>query len=426
MDPMDSMDKKLKRDLSGGPLTRNGFDERLEQRIRERLDHRSAPARRSWLLRFGGWSTGAVAMIILILAVIQLGGGQPAGNTEQVIADYDQAEGNKENAGTLSYSAESPPQTALLIALRKDTAEREGEESSTYRTLLVTAGENLPEKVAEDSGILMPYRTNFWRVDVGRVDLGKIEYQVAGAYNAQTNKKTDNPVKLYSKSGAPGEIVRERIDYVGNRYIALTREIASPGAEGEHDKQQEKQETVWVMEVSQLGQARELGSLAAGTEQHAVASASPDQPLAAFLSSREDMPMGTELIHNWTLTRKPGRWIAERALMPGTAAAEPLLQEIGQELDTTIVQHNQLDIPWHDIRAVEPAAVDAYTSPAGNLAVILTDRRLLFYGMEDQTLTSVGFEEAVGPDETIIMVQWAIVPRYVEMWKEQAGSLLRE
>ncbi|CAM4469166.1 hypothetical protein [Paenibacillus tarimensis] len=426
MDPMDSMDKKLKRDLSGGPLTRNGFDERIQQRIRERLDHRAVPGRRSWLLRFGGWSAGAVAMIMLIMAVAHLGGGPPAGNREQAIADFDPAAGNKENAGTLSYSTESPPQTALLIALRKDTAGREGEMSSAYRTLLVTADDSLPKKVAEDSGILMPYRTNFWRVEVGRVDLGQGEYQVAGAYNTQTNKKLDKPLKLYSKEGNPREIVRERIDYVGNRYIALTREIAAPGVKGEHDKRQEKQETTWVMEVSQLGQARELGSLTAGTEHHAVASAGPDQPLAAFLSNEEDMPMGTELIHNWTLTRKPGRWIAEKLLMPGTAAAAPLLQEIEQELDPTIVQHNQLDIPWNDIRAVEPAAVDAYTSPAGNLAVIMTDRRLLFYGMKDQSLTNLGFEEAVGQDERIIMVQWAIVPRYVEMWKEQAGSLLTD
>ena len=81
-----------------------------------------------------------------------------------------------------------------------------------------------------------------------------------------------------------------------------------------------------------------------------------------------------------------------------------------------LVCHNKLDLPWTQVKNHVPSAVDVFTSPAKNLALVVTNNEILVYQMNQGNLEDTPLEKIpLKKDEEIIMAEWAL-GHYVENW----------
>jgi hypothetical protein len=397
-------DDELRRELAQGPLKRSGFDERLRRRIEERLDE--GPVRRPYRpFRMAGLGMGLCVMIAAVVLLIRL---HPVSSPEaQPAADSSLPNTSVGTAASMADAEEAHRRSVLLLGLRQDGSDGT---ASGYRTLLVSGGANSSDwSAAEGEGIIMPYRTDFWRLVVQESPGEDGAIRLVGAYNASRGDAGMLP-PIPAGSGSIGPL-EERILFAGNRYVALARVNA-----GEW--------TYRMMEIVDLAQSRNLKAILSGAERHVVPAVQADGRLGVTETDAPDRLGG---IAEWTLARKAGRWVAigreESAGKPMESGAR---RELPYALDSAVVAHNELALYWEDIRGVQPAAVDAVTSPARNMAAIVTDRNIVFYSMKHGALDQEMLEMQLKPGETIIMAEWATHADYVDEWMKRVRKLMEE
>ena len=82
-----------------------------------------------------------------------------------------------------------------------------------------------------------------------------------------------------------------------------------------------------------------------------------------------------------------------------------------------IVFYDNLNISWTAIKDRLPEALDAYTSPDGQLAVILTESKLYIYRIEKGSLDNNPIEKiSLNDGDQVIMAEWA-TDSYVKTWE---------
>ena len=83
-----------------------------------------------------------------------------------------------------------------------------------------------------------------------------------------------------------------------------------------------------------------------------------------------------------------------------------------------LVIYDDLKISWTYIKDKVPEAIDAFTSPLGDIAVVMTKNEIIIYGiirgeMEDMPLRRIDLKD----NETVIMAEWA-TGDYVDNWSK--------
>ena len=394
-------DDKLKRELARGPLKKSGFDDRLRRRIEERLDE--GPSRRPFRLhRLAGAGLTLCVMIAAAVLLVRL---HPMYTEEAQQAAETVAQETPADTAAVEDAEETHRRSVLLLGLRRDGADGE---PSAYRTLLVSGGTDPSDwSAAEGGGIIMPYRTDFWRLDVREYRGAGGVIRLAGAWNASRGDDMPPPSPIPEDGSA--DRVEERILFAGNRYIAIARRTS-----GEW--------THRMMDIADLAVQRNVAEIVSGADPQVYLDAKNGKLGVAETDNPEQLSFG-----EWRFTRRAGLWMAfGRELKGGVPVRYADNREMGVVFDASIVAHNRLSLNWMDIRAAQPAAVDAVTSPIRNMAAILTDRQIVFYGMKHDRLDRVMLELPLEPGETVIMAEWATHVDYVDEWIGRVGGLMEE
>ncbi|MBD2845578.1 hypothetical protein IDH44_10285 [Paenibacillus sp. IB182496] len=474
---MDPSDNEL-RELRSGPLAHHGFDERLQQRILERAEDSGPRGTRHYRLpRIAG---ACAALAVLVVALLYgLDGFTPG---EPAPLAFDQTDAPKSGQGATILEADTSGasfQSAVLVGLRADHPAEGGRTAySEYRTVLVAPDDSGElSRAAEGGGILMPYKTEFWRIEEQTAAVKDKEVQilsaapaaprgasislerrelVAATEDASAKEKavdamdaarqsaertsaaivesgsgvtrtghTDRVVRIAAstedavEADAPASvesapvIVSEKLLFAGNLNVAIEQRVADPSDPAAAES---AATYLWVKQVDQFAGSRELGADPAGEPHVAIAEVFPD--LAE--DDGRDAYYG-----NWTIARNPGRWIARRALTDAEASggAGYRLQDVLQPLPSGVVAHDKLAVAWEEIWQREPDASDAFSSPAADTVMVVTDGRLAFYLNGEGLAYEPALELELQDDETVVMAQWARM-NYVEKWREEAGRLL--
>ncbi|SHF18484.1 hypothetical protein [Caloramator proteoclasticus] len=84
---------------------------------------------------------------------------------------------------------------------------------------------------------------------------------------------------------------------------------------------------------------------------------------------------------------------------------------------SNMVMYDTLCIPMKDIKDKIPQAIDAYTSPNKDIAVIVLPKSIEFYRIKNQKLSEKIGEIKIAKEDKIIMLEWA-VGNYSEVWRD--------
>ncbi|MCS7460457.1 hypothetical protein N0M98_09925 [Paenibacillus doosanensis] len=421
---MEPIDDELKKGLASGPLTRNGFSDTLKKRIGERLDEQDNTPRK-WLPWLGGISAVLVAAAVFLSvdwhSMLEQG---PAGVLRDKNGALEAWIPPFSGTGEENVSIHS----AVLIGLRTDHPQEGGAEYSTYRTLLLAGDQGELQKVAEGDGILMPYKTDFMKIVPQSLVSSGEESRVLSASLASELSKAR---KLDPKPAGPLAL-SEKLLFAGNRYLSVAQTVRQTvqGKETRH-------EYVWVKELQDIAQNKARTPLAPASEPHVSMKTlygSSIQSRLQLLNASKQSSGGSaasapidDTGDSWTIVRKQGQWVPQLASYNNRTDGNMyryLLQDVPITLPDSVVSYDRLSTDWSEIRRIRPDAKDAFSSPNNELLGVVTDSDITVYPSEGQIARKPLMTLSLAPNESVVMLQWAVNEPFIEMWKDKGKKLL--
>lgn len=397
---MDSMNDKLRRELGEGPLARNGFNDQLRRRIMEGLDEKPSKGRRGGVLRAGMLGLFSVLVACMVLTIVHLQENQMK-SVSQDNASMEAAApamNDRLNVTIASEDMAMGRESAVLIGLRNDSQSAE-----PYRTKLLVNRLNTTSKVAEGSGILLPHKMDFWRLTQLRVDEGKQIREGFVLMNETRMGREEHEAMLEAALRGENLIPKDSITFVGNQYVSFEGHTSGGLHISMHaipSLVNNDYEGIPALLIGQNGVKRIVAEL-------------PEPYVGG-----PDLSKG--VFEHWGLQRQSGRWVAVVPNVKGEG-----LLPLPLDVDASLTAYDELTVSWNTIRALQPAANDAFMSPAGDRLFILTDRRIFAYRMNGEEVKERLYEEELIPGDQVVMIQWAL-DSYVERWEREAGEMLGE
>ncbi|NOU91747.1 hypothetical protein GC093_00640 [Paenibacillus sp. LMG 31456] len=424
---MEPTNDELLKGLADGPLTQHGFSDKLKKRIGANVEIQ-VDKQKKWMPWIGGICTSLVLAALFLTvdwqgSVSQDTAGVPGGETilREVPASTVLSNDND------IFRVHS----AMLIGLRKDHLPAgDNPEYSTYRTLLLAEDQGKLSKVAEGDGILMPYKTDFTKITPQSQVSSNEEYRMLkSSLTSDVNKSMALTLK-------PAKPLRfsEKLLFAGNRYLSISQTS--------RQKQQGKEvqsEYVWVKDLQDLSQTKPQSALAPARDPHVSLSKLYADPVQS--SWKTDNNIDTQVLdstalsarpliedgESWAIVRNQGEWVPKLASYSSSVEQgvnQYQLREVPLKLPTSVVSYDRLTVEWKDILKVHPDAKDAFSSPNDEMVGVVSDREIVVYPLEGQLIPMPLLSVSLTPDESVVMIQWAVDEPFIEAWKKKGRQLL--
>ncbi len=306
--------------------------------------------------------------------------------------------------------------TGVLLGLRAPSPEpdRQGYQGDHYRTVWLALEDQKLAPVLETNTIIFPRRRGFYQLEVIRKNEEKKEedFIIAGDI-LEEGKKNDTELSLdpFSWEGKEGYIHR-RVHYIGNDYVSIEEMVKQASMSDGRIREENRLRMIAVDSLPAM-KAVKFSDLAGLGAVGAI-----EQGKQNLLQKTGLGQAGPKDEENFGLARKMGYWIFNGRL-------NYLQNNVSVAADYSInvippghvVYYNKLNIPWPRVKNYVPSALDVFTSPHSNLALVVTNNEIIVYGMFQENLTGPPLERIVLKEgEEVIMAEWALGQYYVENW----------
>lgn len=305
-----------------------------------------------------------------------------------------------------------PLETGVLVGFcfPDSGSYKKADQAYNYRTLWIAATDKKLHPILHTQGILFPRRSGFWRMEARRTtDKGyKEDFHVACPVAAGEKKvKTVEPVEPVKEEGGIGNVIR-RICYVGNDYISIETKDADTA-----------ESTLQVLPIDSLPGIKAVKIADLSGEAGAVALKEGKRKTLEELEADGGNFIGNKgQDDSFGLERKMGHWFFKGRI---NYRKDNKIRFTDYSINVIppveLVSYDELSVPWTVVKDRVPEAVDVFTSPNRDIALVITRAELIVFGisngrLENQPLGKVGLKTG----ETVVMAEWAI-GRYVEGWE---------
>lgn len=338
-------------------------------------------------------------------------------------------------AGSLDLGVENSkesPRTGVLVGLCSPASgtTNKMEKKYQYRTFWIAATDKILHPIQQTPGIIFPRRSGFWRLEVMKStdengfsgDLLLVSPVAAGAKKTKTalSAKTDlkktekqkenerqKEAKRPKAGEALGNIIR-RIRYVGNDYVSIESTDTDNAESVLQVLPIDSLPGIKPVKITDLAGEAGLAAMKEGRNKVIKELGLDEGSIAGALG--QDDAFGLE--------RKMGHWFFKGRIN----------YQLGDRQNTAdysinvlppkeLIFFDELSVPWTAVKDQIPEAVDAFTSPNKDIALVITRAELLIYGVKDRNLESQPLGKvALKPGESVVMAEWAI-GHYVEGWE---------
>jgi hypothetical protein len=318
--------------------------------------------------------------------------------------------------------------SVLLIGLRTDIQEKSTSNAqvdnnySRYRTIMIAADPKDALHVqiaAEGNGLLVPHGQYFWQIDALTQETPN------DIYHYLTSHPASGKAVKRNYPNTPNEQLHhnEKLVYAGNNYVSI---ITSEKWMGNAPA---VSQAVWTRALEQINTADKnvkehlsLKQIFGSRAEAAIAQIQPN--ITAAQNGIKSEITGD----NWTPARENGRWIPQIAEVETTnnnAATRYELHPFPLALPDTIVSHDQLVVSWDTIMQSHPEALDAVSSPDGDMIAVITADKLYIYPYGNNQMGPLALQIDLNNNESMVMAQWASA-KYADNWLEEGKRYLKK
>lgn len=335
------------------------------------------------------------------------------------------------NSGTGFPGEPANNQTGVLLGLRAPCPDQVDNTGEQYRTLWLAWSDQKLAPALEAGAIMFPRKNGFYQLQVVRKQEGekaedfltathllKQQQEKVGKEEEKEKTEEENVRKLTLNASLPplnlpgteGWIAR-KICFVSNDYVSVEETVKEAPVRGSHTSEESRLRFFPVDGLPGM-KAVKISDLA-GPEAAAT---------MKYGEQRVRQQLGLNQTSQWDeknfgLTRKMGYWVFNGRLnYREKDACEKADYDITVIPPDDVVCYNKLQIPWTRVKNHVPSAVDVFTSPAKDLALVITDNEIVVYGMQQENLVNPPLEKIpLRIGEEVIMAEWAL-GHYVEDW----------
>ncbi|BBI33247.1 hypothetical protein [Cohnella abietis] len=387
-------DKELFEQLARSPLTKNGFDEELRRKINHYLDNPKKKSVRPWFVR---WSVLSASFLLIVVIVSGLWGWNSLSSNKRGELTLPLEQASSSSQPVIEREINPNPHSAVVIGLRKDSDQGA---LSSYRTIIIAPENNKLTFIRSGSGIYMPYKTHFWKVDTVMDSAGE-GVQTIEATRADKVKKREASIEITAPLRRT-----EKLLFAGNHYLSILQTTNSDGYGYvvDHTK-------AWVNEVTALDPSVRMNDPESLQNNHIT--------IANALGTTEVIKGSEE----WAMVRDSYKWVGKQPNSQSIVNnASELLNwpTLSVALTEQATGPDTLSITGKQVLKLDRNAIDAYTSPAEDLIAIVADRRITLYPyqLKGAEMQELSVSVPIDTNESVVMVNWAVDERYVESWKQ--------
>ncbi|MGE5613881.1 MAG: hypothetical protein ACM3XR_05695 [Bacillota bacterium] len=320
-------------------------------------------------------------------------------------------------AGIAAETSEKAPSSGLLLGVRIPEQTNDGLGDYSYGTYWISSVERSIRPVLYARNIYLPRMDGFWKMRVVK-KLGPEGVEDVLVAAKVSGIETD--VGLEALDNIPGRMEtrnRKAIIYVGNDYACIENiYYAAPDSTGKPGVEK----TLRTLPVDNLAHvdgieitdlAGENGALAMKNAISDILEKSGINGMAIVNSESAEK--------NFALFRKTGHWFFKGRLNLNQQEPLPYVDfNINLIPPSNMVAYDVLQVPWTEMKDKLPHAIDIYTSPNKDIAVVLTRSEIYVYSIHEKRLS----DEPLGKyplenGSSVIMAEWCM-GRYVAAWEK--------
>lgn len=328
----------------------------------------------------------------------------------------------RQQENSLTELVENSPQSTLLrtgvfIGLRQDIEENQGEiESHLYRTLWIASENKDLYSFLETENIFFPRRKGFWKMEINRVlDGNRIEDLLVSnnILSKEASYSLDNVTHQSLLQPSKLEVIYRKINYISNDYVSIEEKVFQQYKE----EKILQREGLHILAIDSLPNIRRINILdllgSSGLE-----AIETGRKKILEQNNENNLLLQQNLGENFGLERRFGHWFLKgRVNFHENDQLKTSDYNINLIPPSELVFYDDLSIPWTTVKDRVPAALDLYTSPNKDIALVVTKDEIMVFSIKGRNLQLEPLERIPLKDgEVVIMTEWA-TGLYVESWQ---------
>jgi hypothetical protein len=276
-----------------------------------------------------------------------------------------------------------------------------------YRTLWVAADNKKLHPILTRKDIFFPRSNGFWELEADETAANGKSENVLTAHDVAAKALEVQTLDAGTVAEQAPRNNTGVIDYIGNDYVAVENDSTG------FNKLQ-------VLPVDKISSSIGLKlSDLLGAKGVSAYNSAREQALRLLRDAGVTWIDENGPEDNFGLTRKNGHWYLQGRINYRSGGSPGKIDfPINLIPPANLIFYDTLYLSWQNIKERVPDAVDAFTSPNRDIALIKTRTKLSIYGMRTDQLDSQPLAEIKLEDgESIIMAEWA-TGSYVDSWEK--------
>jgi hypothetical protein len=334
--------------------------------------------------------------------------------------------------GTVQHTADEQTglanrtvQSGLLFGVRIPVATDDGLGDYKYGTYWISAIDCVPSPVLYAEDIYLPRMDGFWKVKVEkRLGAEGTEDNLVATRVTNTESRLIKNDFLNLTDRLETKL-RKSIIYIGNDYVCVENTIYDTQGNYTDTKAEKEQataraeKTLRTLPIDNMASVDgiTISDLAGENGRMAMENAISDLLKNSAHNMIVDIDKESQS-KNFALYRKTGHWFFKGRIDIDRQGQLPHMDfNLNLIPPSNMVAYDVLQIPWKEVKDKLPHAIDIYTSPNKDMAVVVTDSEMIIYAIENNKLANEPLAKYSLPKGcSIIMAEWA-TEDYVPSWE---------